>query len=77
MVRFGNVMALMCTCHLAANVLQGAYNEAQVPLEVKSSAILNLVGSNQYLFSPQQLCHSSNGYTLAPSLLSHNSYHFK
>ena len=36
-------------CHLAANVLQLEYNEAQGPLEVKSSAILSLISSNQFL----------------------------
>ena len=34
--------------HLHANVVQWAYNEAQGLLEVKSSAILGLVGSNQF-----------------------------
>ena len=58
-------------CRLAyANVLQGAYNEAQGLLEVKSSTILGLIGSNQFLLYPQQLCHSFNGYALSPSFLS-------
>ena len=33
-----------------ANVLQRAYNETQGPLEVGSSAILGLLGSDQFLF---------------------------
>ena len=32
-----------------ADTLQWAYNEVQGPLEVESSAILDLVGSNQFL----------------------------
>ena len=37
-------------CHLAyANVLQWVYNVAEGPLEVESSAILDLVGSNQFM----------------------------
>ena len=40
-------------CHLAyANVLQWAYHEAQDPLKVRSSAILDLVGSYQFLSYP-------------------------
>ena len=35
-------------CHLHADVLQGAYNEAQGPLEGKSAAILGLIGSDQF-----------------------------
>ena len=38
-------------CHLA-NVLQWRYNEAQVLLEVESSTVLDLVGSNQFLSCP-------------------------
>ena len=42
-------------CHLDANVLQCAYNEAQGPLEVDSSVILDLVGSNQFLSCPMAM----------------------
>ena len=46
------------------------YCEAPGPLElVKSSAILSLVGSNQFLLYPQWLCHLFNGCTLPPSLV--------
>ena len=38
-------------CHLA-NALQRAYNEAQSLLEVESSAVLDLVGSNHFLSCP-------------------------
>ena len=38
-------------CHLA-NALQQAYNEAQSLLKVETSAILDLVGSNQFLSCP-------------------------
>ena len=38
-------------CHLA-NGLQWAHNEAQGPLEVKSSPIFGPVDSNQFLFFP-------------------------
>ena len=37
-----------------ANILQGAYNEAQDLLEVKSAVILDLVGSSQYLSDPKK-----------------------
>ena len=40
-------------CHLA-NELQWAYNEAQVPLEVDSSTILDIISSDQILVYPQQ-----------------------
>ena len=43
--------------HLAANALH-EYKEAQGPLKVGSSTILDLVGSNQFLSYLQQLCHS-------------------
>ena len=57
-------------CHLAyANILQSVYNEAPGLLEVESSTILDLVGSNQFLSRPQGLCHSFKGYALPPSLL--------
>ena len=46
------------------------YSEAQGLLEVRSSAILELVGSNQFLWYPQQLCYSFNSWALPPSLLS-------
>ena len=40
-------------CHLAyANVLQWVYNEADGPLEVGSSATLDLTGSNQFMSYP-------------------------
>ena len=42
-------------CHLDANVLQSVYNEAQGPLEVKSSTILDPVGSNQCLSCPMAM----------------------
>lgn len=45
------------------------YNEAQGPLEVESSAILDLVGSNQFLLYPQWLCHAFKGCAPPPSLL--------
>ena len=34
------------------------YNEAQGSLEVRSFAILGLLGSNQFMLYPKQLCHS-------------------
>ena len=41
-------------CHLAfANVLQCMFNEAQGLLEVESSAILDLVGCNQFSSYPK------------------------
>ena len=40
-------------CHLA-NELQRACNEAQVPLEVDSSTILDIISSDQILVYPQQ-----------------------
>ena len=41
------------TCDIQlADVLQRAYKEAQSLLEVESSAILNLTGSNQFLSNP-------------------------
>ena len=56
-------------CHLA-NVLQRTYNKAQGPLEVESSAVLDLVGSNLFMLYPQWLCHSFKGCTLSlPSCL--------
>ena len=55
-------------CHLAS-VLQRAYNDAQGPLEVKSSVILDLVGSNPFMSHPQGLCHSFKRCALPPSLL--------
>ena len=57
-------------CHLTyASELQLAYNETQGLLEVKSSAILDLVGSNQFMSYPQWLCHSFKGCVLLLSLL--------
>ena len=57
-------MELSCcwwVCHLAyANVLQ-AYNETQGPLEVRSSGILDLVGSNEFMLYPKGLYHSFTG----------------
>jgi len=41
--------------HLDANVLQWVYNEAQGPLEVKSSTILDPVGSNWCLSCPMAM----------------------
>lgn len=60
-------------------MLQGAYNETQGPLEVKSSTILDLVDSNQFLSDPQGLCHSFKDCCLPrfPSVsLSFVSYYF-
>ena len=45
--------------------------EAQGPLEVKPSAILDLVSSNQFMLYPQWLCHSFKGCALSLPLLSH------
>ena len=42
-------------CHLDADVLQWAYNEAQGLLEVESSAVSDLVGSNQFLSCPMAM----------------------
>ena len=53
-------------CHLA-NAFQQAYNEAQSLLEVESSAILDLVGSNQFLSCPVAM---SFFQWLCPALLS-------
>ena len=36
-------------CYLHAHVLQWEYNEPQDPLEIKSSAILDLIGSNLFV----------------------------
>ena len=59
-------------CYLAyANVLQCAYNEAQGLLAVESSAILDLIGSNQFMLYSQQLFHSFKGCALPSSLLFH------
>ena len=56
-----------CGCHLTyANVVQWVYNGAQGLLDVESSAILGLVGSNQFLLYPQY--HSFKGCALPPSL---------
>ena len=38
------------------NKLQGVYDEFQVPLDVKSSAILDLVGFNQFLSASPFYC---------------------
>ena len=40
----------------------------KVLLEVQSSAILDLVGSNQFLSCPMSMSHSFKGCTLPPSL---------
>ena len=59
-------------CHLAyANVLQWVHNEAQDQVEVNSSTILDLFGSNQFLLYPQWLYHSFKGHALPHSLLFH------
>ena len=55
-------------CHLA-NALQWAYTEAQGLLEVESSAILDLVGSNQFLSCPMAMSILLKGCALPPSLL--------
>ena len=55
-------------CRLDASVLQRVHNEAQGPLEVKSSAILDLVGSSQFVI-PSRPCHSFKGCGLPASLL--------
>ena len=42
-----------CGCVIQhAGILQCTYNEAQGPQEVESSAILYLVGSNQFMLRP-------------------------
>lgn len=46
------------------------YKEAQVPLEVDSSAILGLISSNQFMSYPQWLCHFFKGCALPLSFLS-------
>ena len=43
-----------------------AFSMAQGLLEVKSSATLSLVGSNQFLLCLPWLCHSLNGCALPP-----------
>ena len=48
-------------------VLQWAYTKAQGPLEVESSAILDLDDSNQFMSYPQLVSHSFKGCALPPS----------
>ena len=55
------------------NILQWAHNESQGLLGVQCSAILDLIGCNQFLLYPQRLCHSFKSCALPPSLLCH--YH--
>ena len=58
-------------CRLASVlILQRVYNEAQGLLEAESSAILGLVGSNQFMSYPQGLCQSFKSCALPASLLS-------
>ena len=45
------------------------YNEAEGLVEVHLSAILDLVGTNQFMPGPQHLCHSLKGCALLPSPL--------
>ena len=45
-----------------------SYSENSRSTEVKSSAILDLVGSNQFVSYPQRLWHSFKGCALTPSL---------
>lgn len=54
-----------------ANVLQGAYKEAQGPLEVEPSTILDLNDSSQFMSYPQRLCHFFKGCVLLLPLLFH------
>ena len=70
MVGLATIMAPVVS-HLA-NVLQWAYNEAQGLLEVESSAILGLVGSNRILYYPVLLngCVIFKWLRPAPSFLS-------
>ena len=49
-----------------------AHNEAQGPLEVESSTILGLIGSNQFMSYHQWLCHYFKVSALTPSLLFHS-----
>ena len=48
-------MALVGVSLTYTNILQWGYNEAQGPLEVNPSAILDLAGSNQYLSCPMAM----------------------
>ena len=56
-----------------ADPCDNVYNEAQSQslLEVKSSATLDLVGSNQFMLYPQRLCHSFKDCALPASLPFH------
>lgn len=45
------------------------YNETQDLLEVKSPTIWELLGSNQFMSYPQQLCHSFKSYALPTTIL--------
>ena len=62
------IRTLLWVCHLA-NVLQRVHNDVQGLLEVESSAILDLVGSNQFLSYPQWPCYSFKSCAHQPLLL--------
>ena len=47
--------------YLDAKALQWVYNEAQSLLEVKSSAIMDLVGAKQFMLYPLGLMSSFRG----------------
>ena len=51
----GRFSGLWSVCYLASDVLQWGYNEVQCLLEVKSSTIVGLAGTNHFLFSSLQL----------------------
>lgn len=55
--------------YLDAKALQWVYNEAQSLLEVKSSAIMDLVGAKQFMLYPLGLMSFFQRLSLAPSLL--------
>ena len=55
--------------YLDAKALQWVYNKAQSLLEVKSSAIMDLVGAKQFMSYPLGLMSFFQRLSLAPSLL--------
>ena len=69
MVSLWAVMAPVGVSFSWCIILEWAYSEAHSLLEVEPPAILDLVGSNQFLLYPQGLCHSFKGCVLTPSLL--------
>ena len=48
LLTFYRIVMAFVGCRLA-DVLQWAYNEAQGPLEIESSAILDIISSDQFL----------------------------